>query len=66
MPAQERVRLDNMQRLLPELRQRGQQNQSQPVALVQLRSLYLSIEHDQLLSQHGILDDQIPAAAPQV
>jgi len=31
-----------------------------------MRLLYLSMEHDQLLSQHGILDDQISAATSQV
>jgi len=35
------------QRLLPELHHPGQQNQTQSVALGQLRSLYLSIKHDQ-------------------
>jgi len=54
------------QRLLPELRQPGQQNQSQPDALGELRSLYLSIDHDQVLSQHGIFDDQILVTVPQV
>jgi len=54
------------QRVLPEPRQPGQQDQSQPVALGELRSLYRSIEHDQLLSQHGIQEDQISAATPQV
>jgi hypothetical protein len=34
--------------------------------LSQIRPLYLSMEHDQLLSQHGILDDQIPAVTSQV
>jgi hypothetical protein len=29
-------------------------------------SFYLSIEHDQLLSQYGILDDQILPAASEV
>jgi hypothetical protein len=37
----------------------------QPITLSQMRPLYLSMEHNQLLSQHGILDDSIPTVAPR-
>jgi hypothetical protein len=66
VPAQQGIWLHNVQCWLPKLCEPGQQDQTHPISLGELRSLHLSFEHDQLLSQDGILNDQIPAAAFQV
>jgi hypothetical protein len=66
MPMQQGVRLDDEQGLLPELSAASQEDQSETIAIGELGSFHLALEHDELLSQHQILGDQISAAAAYV
>jgi hypothetical protein len=50
MPAQQGVRLEDEEGLLPELGTAGQENQSEAIAVGELGSLHLTLEHDELLS----------------
>jgi hypothetical protein len=50
MPAEERVRLNDVQRMLPVTGEASQQHESNPVAVRELWSLDLSPENDQLLA----------------
>ena len=50
MPAQQGIRLDDVQRLLPELGAAGQEDQPETIAFGELRSFDLALEHDELLS----------------
>ena len=66
VPAQQGIGLHNVESLLPEPGKSGKQDQTHPVSVGKLRALDLALEHDQLLSQHGVLNDQLLAAALQV
>jgi len=55
MPAQERFWLGNMQRLFPEFREVGNENEAKTVRVGQLRSLDLPLQDHQLLVQQCIL-----------
>jgi hypothetical protein len=48
---------------LPELGAAGREDQSDAIAVGELGSFYLAVEHDELLSQHHICSDKVGAAA---
>jgi hypothetical protein len=52
------IGLDDDQGLLPRAQLAGQENNESTVAPGELRALYLPPEHDQLLAQESILEDQ--------
>ena len=60
---EERVRLDDVQRLLPEAGAARQKNEANTVAVGQLRTFDLASEDDELLAEQGVLCDQIRPAA---
>ena len=63
MPTQDRLRLHDMNGLFPILGEPWKQNQPNPVMMVQVRMLNLSIKHDQLLTKQGILCNQFSSAS---
>jgi len=63
MPTQQGVRLDDEEGLSPELGAAGEEDQSKAIAIGELGSLHLALEHNELLSQHHILGNQVGAAA---
>ena len=63
MPAQQGVRLNDEQRLLPEGRRPGQEQEPESVTIAELRVFDLALEDDQLLSQEGVLGDKLGLAA---
>ncbi len=66
MPAEQSVWLDNVQGLLPELCAAGQEDQSNAIAIGELGPFYLTVEYDELLSQHRVFSNQISAAAGHI
>ena len=63
MPTEQRVWLDNVQGLLPELSTPGQKNQSNAITVGELGPFYLTVEHNELLSQHRVFSNQVSTAA---
>ena len=63
MPTQQGVRLDDEESLLPELGAAGGEDEPNAVEVGELGSFHLAVEHNELLSQHHILGDQVGAAA---
>jgi hypothetical protein len=63
MPAEERIRLNNMKSLGPELGASSQKNKAKPVLIGQPRPIYLSAENDHLLTQDGIFHQQVGFAS---
>ena len=63
MPAQECIWLNNVKGLFPETRKTREQNEEETVATGQQGSFHLSIEDDELLTEQGILYNQIGTAA---
>ena len=61
-PAEQSVWLDNVQSLVPELSTRGQEDQSNAIASGELGPFYLTVEHNELLSQYCIFGNQVSAA----
>ena len=59
MPAEERIRLNNVKSLGPELGAASQKNKAKPVLMGQPRPFYLSAENDYLLTQDGIFHQQV-------
>jgi hypothetical protein len=55
--------LDDEEGLLPGLGAAGQEDQSKAVAVGELWSFHLAVEHNELLSQQHILGDQVGAAS---
>ncbi|MBN1993046.1 MAG: hypothetical protein JW953_10110 [Anaerolineae bacterium] len=51
MPSDQGIRLDDMQGLLPELGAASQQHQAKTVAIGQLGTFDLAVEHDELLAE---------------
>ena len=66
MPTEQSVWLDNVQGLLPELGAAGQEDQSNAIAIGELGSFHLAVEHDELLPQHRVFGDQVGAAAGHI
>ena len=66
MPTEQRVRLDDVQGLPPELGASSRQNQADTFGLGQLRSFDLTIEDNELLPQHSVFDDEIDTTAGDV
>jgi hypothetical protein len=66
MPAQECIRLNNVKGLFPKSGTVGEQKKSEMIAMGNLRSLYLPVEDNQLLTKESIFDNQIGATAGQV
>ena len=50
MPAQQCIRLYDVERLVPVFGQPGQEDEADPVRVGQLGALYLAVENDELLS----------------
>lgn len=63
MPTQQGVRLDDEEGLLPELVAAGQEEESKAVAIGEMGLFHLAFEHDEPLSQHHILGDEVGAGA---
>ena len=63
MPAEQCVWLNNVKGLFPEPGKASEQNEAETVVLVEHRSCHLTTEDDELLSQQGILYNQIGTAA---
>ncbi len=66
MPAQECIRLNNVKSLFPKPGTVGEQKKPETIEMGNLRSLYLPVEDNQLLTKEGIFDNQIGAIAGQV
>jgi hypothetical protein len=63
MPAEERVRLNDVKSLGPELGAASQKNKANPIAIFQSRPFYLASENDYLLTQEGIFHQQVGFAS---
>ena len=66
MPAEQSVWLDNVQGLLPELGAAGQEDQSNAIAIGELGPFYLTVEYNELLSQHRVFGNQVSATADHI
>ena len=66
MPAQQSIRLDNQQGLSPGGYLTGKQHQEQTIFPRELQSFALSSEHDQLVAQQGIFEEEVGFAACEV
>jgi hypothetical protein len=62
MPAQERIRLGNVDTLMPVFCASCQQDKPETVAISQLRSFDLTPKDDQLLAKKGIFDQKVGSA----
>ena len=58
MPADDRVRLHEDQRVLPVLERASHQDPEHPIAVVDLRSRHRSLQHGELMSQCEVLGDE--------
>ena len=65
LPAQDGVRGDDDQRLLPASPQPGQRDPKEPVATAQPRSGHRPPVHGELLAQGEILEGELPVAAAE-
>jgi hypothetical protein len=63
MPAQERIRLNDVKSLGSELGASRQKNKTNPVIMGQTRPFYLSAENDHLLTKEGIFHQQVGFAS---
>ena len=66
MPAQQRLWLDNEQRLLPGPHHSCQQDQEHAVRLGTDRLFHLATQDDQLLTQQGVFCDEFGLASGKV
>jgi len=66
MPAQECIRLNNVKGLFPKSGTVGEQKKPEKIAMGNLRSLYLPVEDNPLLTKESFFDNQIGATAGQV
>lgn len=66
MPAENRLRLDDEQGLVPTLQPAREQNDARPISLRQARSFDRAVEHDELLAEQGVFDDQLRLDLDQV
>jgi hypothetical protein len=58
--------LDNVQGLLPESGATRQQHQAKAVSVGQVRSFHLAVEHNELLAEHGVFDNEVGLAARHI
>ena len=66
MPAEEGVRFHDVQGRLPGVGKSSEEGQSDPVTGCQLGPIDRAVEDNQLLSEHGILSQEICPTARQV
>jgi hypothetical protein len=67
MPAQHRVRFDDMQSIFPPTYMMGQEHQHPPIVRRELRTSWLlTVEHDHLLPKKRVLRDQVLSAAEEI
>ena len=66
MPAQQRLGTDHMQCVAPAASQPGQEEQEQTVVAVQPRSLDAPPKHDDLLTEQGVLGNELRARTGEV
>lgn len=66
MPADQRVGLNDVQGLLPELGAASQQYQTKTVVVGQLGPFDLAVENNELLAQHSVLGDEVGLAAGHI
>ncbi|TET82943.1 MAG: hypothetical protein E3J37_06335 [Anaerolineales bacterium] len=66
MPAQKCIRLPDGQSLFPGPQHAGQPHQQDTLVRLESRTLHLAIEHDEPLSQKGILEYEFRLAAGEV
>ena len=66
MPAQQRLGLDQDQRLTPAGEHRRQRDEEQALPRAELRLLQVSNRHDELLAEEGVLDEELLLAAQKV
>jgi hypothetical protein len=66
MPAQERLRLNNEQGLLPCTRRSSEQNQDHPIRLCASRSLDVSAENNELLTEERVLGHEFGLASGKI
>ena len=66
MPSEKGVRFHDVQSRLPRVSQPCQKGQSNPVTGCQLGPIDRAVEDNQLLSEHGILSQEICPTARQV
>jgi len=66
MPAEQSVRLDDEESLLPELGAAGGEDEPIAVEVGELGSFHLALEDNELLSQHHVFSDKVDAATGQV
>src|SRR3954454_1537911 len=66
MPAQDRLWLDDKQRILPGLEVAGQQDEERAIRACEARPLDRAVEHDQLLTKQQVFCDQLWFAASEV
>jgi hypothetical protein len=66
MPAQQGVRLNNHEDLLPGTNQPGQQDEQDAIGVGACRPFHLSPEDDKLLAQEGIFRDQFGLASAKI
>jgi hypothetical protein len=66
MPAQERLRLNNEERLLPCTRRSSEQDQDHPIRLCASRSFDVSAENNELLTEEGVLGHEFGLASEKI
>ncbi len=66
MPAQERLRLNNEQGLLPCTRRSSEQDQDHPIRLCACRTFDLPTEDDELLPEEGVLSHEFGLASDKI
>lgn len=62
MPAEQSVRLDDEESLLPELGTAGGKDEPNAVEVGELGSFHLALEDNELLSQHHVFSDKVGMA----
>jgi hypothetical protein len=66
MPAEQSVRLDDEESLLPELGAAGGEDEPIAVEVGELGSFHLAFEDNELLSQHHVFRDKVGTVAGSV
>ncbi len=59
MPTEESIRFENQEGLLPRWKPAGEEQQGEAVPAGQVRSLYVAVEDDQLLTEQRILEQEL-------
>ncbi len=66
MPAQQRVRLDDQDGLLPRPHAAGQQDQEGAISIGQVRPFDLSVKDNELLTEQGVFRDELRLRADKI